>query len=261
MAATNTPTAFVTGGSRGIGLGVVQALIDAGYAVAFNGVRPEAAVAELLTELRSSSRQDVIYVAGDIGDSADRHRMVDEVYARFGYLNVLINNAGVAPRERSDLLEVSEESYERVVGINLQGTFFLTQAIARRMVADRQSDDTFTAYIINVGSISATVASINRGQYCISKAGLGMMTQLFATRLAPEGIPVYELRPGIIRTDMTSAVAEKYDKLIAEGLMLQPRWGYPEDVGRAVKALVDGAFAYSTGQVIMIDGGLTVSRL
>ncbi|PPK86220.1 NAD(P)-dependent dehydrogenase (short-subunit alcohol dehydrogenase family) [Neolewinella xylanilytica] len=255
------PTALVTGGSRGIGLGIVRALIAQDYEVALNGVRAEAEVFDLLAELRDLSERDVHYVQGNIGDTQDRARIVEEAYGKLGHLNVLVNNAGVAPRERSDLLELSEHSYDRVMDINLKGPFFLTQAIARRMVADRAENDRFQAYIINVGSISATVASTNRGQYCTSKAGMGMMTQLFAARLAAEGIPVYELRPGIIKTDMTSVVTEKYDRLIAEGLTLQPRWGYPKDVGRAVAALVRGDFPYSTGQVIMIDGGLTLQRL
>ncbi|WP_116105297.1 3-ketoacyl-ACP reductase [Lewinella sp. IMCC34191] len=254
-------TAFVTGGSRGIGLGIVRSLIGQGYEVALNGVRAERDIGDLLAELRESSERDVHYVQGNVGDTEERERIVDEVYGKLGHLNVLVNNAGVAPRERGDLLDMSEHSYDRVMGINLKGPFFLTQAIARRMVANRREDDHFSAYVINVGSISATVASINRGQYCTSKAGMGMMTQLFAARLAGEGIPVYELRPGIIKTDMTSAVTEKYDRLIADGLTLQPRWGTPKDVGRAVAALVRGDFPYSTGQVIMIDGGLTIPRL
>ncbi|MGB3798762.1 MAG: 3-ketoacyl-ACP reductase, partial [Lewinella sp.] len=207
-------TAFVTGGSRGIGLGIVRALIGQGYEVALNGVRAEADVRDLLAELRELSERDVHYVQGNIGDTEDRERIVEAVYDTVGRLNVLVNNAGVAPRERSDLLDMTEHSYDRVMDINLKGPFFLTQAIARRMVRDRESDSSFSAYIINIGSISATVTSVNRGQYCTSKAGMGMMTQLFAARLAAEGIPVYELRPGIIQTDMTSAVTEKYDKLI-----------------------------------------------
>ncbi|THH41711.1 3-ketoacyl-ACP reductase [Neolewinella litorea] len=254
-------TAFVTGGSRGIGLGIARELVKLGYAVAINGVRPAADVIDVLAGLREHSTADVHYVQGNIGAVGDRERIVEEVYGHFGALDVLVNNAGVAPRERSDLLEMSEESYDRVLDINLKGPFFLTQAIARRMVERQGTESTAEPCIINVGSVSATVASENRGQYCISKAGIGMMTQLFATRLGREGIPVYELRPGIIRTDMTQGVTEKYDKMIAEGLTVQPRWGSPEDVGRAVGALVRGDFPYSTGQVIMIDGGLTVSRL
>ena len=176
-------------------------------------------------------------------------------------MHLLVNNAGVAPRERNDILDASEDSYDWVMNINLKGPYFLSQAAANWMLAQKQEDDSFEGMIVNITSISATVASINRGDYCLSKAGLGMMTQLFATRLAPHGIPVYEVRPGIIATDMTSGVQAKYDKLIEEGLMLQPRWGTPEDVGKAVVGLAQGYFAYSTGQVIMVDGGMLVDRL
>jgi NAD(P)-dependent dehydrogenase (short-subunit alcohol dehydrogenase family) len=252
--------ALITGGSRGIGLGIARALAAEGWCLAINGVRPEESVGHTLDELRTTG-VEVIYVQGDIGQGEDRVRMIREVIDHFGHLNALINNAGVAPQERNDLLEMTEGSYDRVMGINLKGTFFLSQLAAREMVALKKADPDFEAYIVNISSISATVASINRGQYCISKAGMSMVTQLFANRLAPEGIPVYELRPGVIKTDMTSVVTEKYDKLIAEGLTLQPRWGFPEDVGKAVAALVRGDFPYSTGQVIMIDGGLTQARL
>lgn len=252
--------ALVTGGSRGIGLGVAQALAKEGIDLAINGVRPEENVKETLEALRQAG-VDVIYAQGDISQKADRERMVQEIWDHFGQLNILVNNAGVAPRERNDLLNMTEDSYDWVMGINLKGPLFLTQAIASKMVEHRKADADFEGYIVNVSSISATVASINRGEYCISKAGVGMVTQLFATRLAAEGIPVYELRPGVIKTDMTSVVTGKYDKLIAEGLTLQPRWGFPEDIGKAVASLVRGDFPYSTGQVIMIDGGLTAQRL
>lgn len=252
--------AFITGGSRGIGLGIAEALASEGYDLAINGVRPEERVTDTLDSLRARG-VEVRYVQGDIGNAADRNRMVYEIWDHFGQLNVLVNNAGVAPKERNDLLEMSEDSYDWVMGINLKGPLFLTQAIANKMLAHRKSDPGFPACIVNVSSISATVVSINRGEYCISKAGLSMVTQLFATRLGAEGIPVYELRPGVTKTDMTSVVTEKYDKLIAGGLTVQPRWGFPEDVGKAVASLVKGDFPYSTGQVIMIDGGLTIPRL
>lgn len=254
----SAPTALVTGGSRGIGRGIATALLKEGYTVAINGRRSETEVADVLEALRTYGT--AIYVSGDIGNDADRERLVQNVYERLGILNLLVNNAGVAPRERGDLLDMSPGSYDRVMGINLRGPFFLTQSVARRMVMQAE-DDEFCGCIINVSSISATVASINRGQYCISKAGMGMMTKLFAVRLAPAGIPVYELRPGIIKTDMTSAVTEKYDRLIADGLTLQPRWGNPDDIARATVALARGDFPYSTGEVFMLDGGLTVERL
>ncbi len=162
---------------------------------------------------------------------------------------------------RADLLETSEESYDYVLNTNLRGVFFLTQAVARDMVAAKKSGAAFSAAIVNITSISATVISINRGEYCIAKAGLSMLTQLFAVRLGADGVPVYEVRPGVIKTDMTAGVTSKYDKLIAEGLCVQPRWGFPDDVGRAVASLARGDFPYSSGQVIMVDGGLTLPRL
>lgn len=251
--------ALVTGGSRGIGLGIAKALAAEGWSLAINGVRPEEAVQETMKELRATGAE-TIYAQGDIGSSEDRSRMIEEVVAHYGQLNALINNAGVAPKERGDLLDMSETSYDRVLNINLKGTFFLSQLAAREMVSKKQDDPNFSACIVNISSVSATMVSVNRGQYCISKAGMSMVTQLFANRLAAEGIPVYELRPGVIKTDMTSVVTEKYDKLIAEGLTLQPRWGFPEDIGKGVAAVVRGDFPYSTGQVIMIDGGLSQPR-
>lgn len=226
-----------------------------------NGMRPEADVAEPLEKLRSHGVK-VAYVAGNIGDVEGRDAIV-AACREFsgGALNLLVNNAGVAPKQRLDVLETTEENYDRVIDINLKGVFFLTQALARDMVEARSKDASFSATIVNVGSISATVVSINRGEYCIAKAGLAMLTQLFAVRLGGEGIPVYELRPGVTKTDMTAGVTDKYDKLIGEGLCVQPRWGYPEDVAKATAALARGDFPYSTGQVVMVDGGLTIPRL
>lgn len=257
---THSPVALITGGSRGIGLGIAHSLANAGFDLAINGIRPQDSVTETLTQLSQTGSQ-VIYCQGDIGKKEDRDRMLAQVRESFGRLNVLVNNAGVAPRERKDLLEASEDSYDWVMNINLKGPYFLTQAAANWMVEQKQSDPDFSASIINISSISATIASVNRGEYCISKAAMSMMTQLYATRLGSIGIPVYEVRPGIIMTDMTAGVQEKYDRLIADGLTIQPRWGYPEDVGKAVVALASGQFPYSTGQVIMVDGGLTQPRL
>ncbi|WP_020527644.1 3-ketoacyl-ACP reductase [Flexithrix dorotheae] len=253
-------SALVTGGSRGIGLGVALQLADAGYDLAINGMRPENDVADVLETLRSKNVK-VIYCQGNIGDAADRNGMIQKIKEEFGQLNVLVNNAGVAPNERKDLLETSEESFDRVLGINLKGSFFLTQLAANWMVEQKTANPDFKASIINVSSISATTASINRGEYCVSKAGLSMVTQLFAVRLGDLDIPVYEVRPGIITTDMTSGVKEKYDKLFAEGIAVQKRWGTTEDVGKAVRALATGDFPYSTGQVIMVDGGFSIDRL
>ncbi|SHG07076.1 NAD(P)-dependent dehydrogenase, short-chain alcohol dehydrogenase family [Fodinibius roseus] len=254
------PVALVTGGSRGIGKGICKKLCENGYNVAFNGVRPEGQVRETLKEL-SSTGSDVIYCQGDISSATDRESIMAGIRSHFGRLNVLVNNAGVAPRERKDPLKATEESYERVMRINLKGPYFLTQGVARWMVEQKQEDSSFSATIVNVGSISASVVSPKRGEYCMSKAGLAMHSKIWAVRLAEYDIPVYEVRPGIIKTDMTSAVTDKYDKLIAGGLTAQPRWGYPEDVGKGVLSLVEGDFPYSTGEVMMIDGGLSIQRL
>jgi 3-oxoacyl-[acyl-carrier protein] reductase len=182
------------------------------------------------------------------------------VRERFGRLDVLVNNAGMAPRARADILEATEESFEEVLKTNLQGPYFLTQAAANWMIAQKKADPAFRGSIINISSVSATVASVSRGEYCISKAALSMATHLWAVRLGEYDIPVYEVRPGLVKTDMTAAVRAKYDKLLAEGFALQRRWGLPEDVGKAVAALVRGELPYSTGQVIMVDGGLTLPR-
>lgn len=252
--------ALVTGGTRGIGFGIAEALAREGFDLAVCGVRDESAVDEALNALRASGR-DVLYCQADVASAEARSRMLDAVQARFGRLNVLVNNAGVAPTVRADILNATEESFDRLIKTNLQGPYFLTQAVANEMVARKKANPAFQACIINVSSISATVASPNRGDYCISKAGISMATQLWAVRLGEFDIPVYEIRPGIIKTDMTSTVQAKYDKLIGEGIMLQARWGLPEDVGRAAAMLARGDLAYSTGQVIMVDGGFTVPRL
>lgn len=253
-------TALVTGGSRGIGFGVALALAKEGYDLAINGVRGEAEVTEPLDELRRHNVK-VIYCPGNIGDVKDRDAVIAKTVSNFSGINLLVNNAGVAPQKRNDILDLDEESYDRLMNINLKGTFFLTQQVARHMQALSESDSSFRGCIISVTSMSAEVASINRAEYCMSKAALGMMTKLFAVRLADANIPVYEIRPGIFKTDMTSVVQEKYDKLIKEGLTLEKRWGLPEDIGKIVAALARGEIPYSTGQVITADGGLTISRL
>ena len=253
-------TALITGGSRGIGLGIARALAANGFDLAINGVRPESAVTEVISELKAAGA-DVVYCQGDLASSADRERMLEKVRKHYGRLNVLVNNAGIAPRERRDILEATEESFDEVMSTNLKGNYLLTQKATNWMIDLKKADAAFAACIVNVSSISATVASVNRGEYCISKAGISMATQLFAVRLGEYNIPVFEVRPGVISTDMTSGVKEKYDKLIAGGLCVTPRWGFPEDVGKAVAALAAGNFPYSTGQVIMVDGGLTIPRL
>ena len=252
--------ALVTGGSRGIGLGIARCLAAEGCDLAVCGVREEAAVEESLAELRGLGAE-VLYCRADVSDATARDGMIQQIQKRFGRLNVLVNNAGVAPNVRADITEATEESFERLIRINLQGPFFLTQAAANWMITQRHADESFEGCVVNVGSISATVASPSRGEYCISKAGIAMATQLWAVRLGEEGIPVYEIRPGVIKTDMVKAVEGKYDKLISEGLCVQPRWGMPHDVGKAAAMLVRGDMPYSTGQVLMVDGGLTLQRL
>jgi NAD(P)-dependent dehydrogenase (short-subunit alcohol dehydrogenase family) len=252
--------ALITGAGRGIGLGIAMALAAEACDIVVMDIQPEDAVMPALSELRNLGA-DVLYCRADVTDPEARQRTLDEIEARFGKLNVLVNNAGVAPKVRADILEASEESYDWVMTINLKGPYFLTQAVANWMIAQQEEDPDFEGTIVNISSISATVASPSRGEYCLSKAGVSMATKLWATRLGEFDIPVFEIRPGVIKTDMTKTVQEKYDRLIAEGLTLQERWGYPEDVGRAVAALVRGDFAYSTGQVILVDGGMTLQRL
>lgn len=261
-AATSSPArvAIVTGGARGIGLGVAHALAAEGWHLAVVGVRPADQAAETLTALRAHGGE-VLYVQADVSSIPDRARLVATVKEHFGRLHLLVNNAGVAPNVRADLLDATEESFERVLKINLQGPYFLTQAVANWMIAQKKADAAWQGAIVNVSSISAIVASVNRGEYCISKAGVSMATQLFAVRLGEFDIPVYEVRPGVIKTDMTAGVTEKYDKLIAGGLCVQPRWGLPADIGRAVAALARRDLPYSTGQVINVDGGLMLRRL
>ena len=216
--------ALITGGSRGIGFGIAKHLAENGFDIAINGVREEDAVRDVLQNLRNAGA-DVLYCQGDISVTADRKKIIAQVKKHFGKLHVLVNNAGIAPKERKDILETTEESFDRLIATNLKGSYFLTQHAANWMIEQKKADTSFTSCIINVSSISATVASVNRGEYCISKAGLSMATQLFAVRLGEFDIPVYEVRPGVIYTDMTAGVKEKYDKLIEEGLCVQNRWG------------------------------------
>lgn len=251
--------ALITGGSRGIGLGIAQALASAGFDLAINGVRPEGDAAAALESLRKLG-SEVVYCQGNIGDQTDRARIVQAALERFEQIDVLVNNAGVAPLVRKDLLELDVENFDRLLDINLKGTFFLTQAVSLHML-ETASDRRRPGRIITITSVSATHASVNRGEYCISKAGLAMMTKLFAARLATDGIGVFEVRPGIIHTDMTAGVQEKYDRLIANGLTLEPRWGEASDVGNAVALLATGRLTYATGQVLDIGGGMTVERL
>ena len=253
-------TALITGGTRGIGLGIAKILAGEGYNLALNGRRDEEQVKSVLDDLKSGGIE-VIYSRGDIGSKKDRGEILETIREQFGSLNLLVNNAGMAPRERKDILEAGEESYDEVMQVNLKGPYFLTQAAANMMIASKKNDAGFDACIITISSVSATLASVNRGDYCLSKAGLAMMTRLFAARLGEYNIPVYEIRPGIVTTDMTQGVRDKYDKMIEEGLLVQKRWGTPEDIGKIVAMLARGDLTYSTGQVIMADGGMTVGRL
>ncbi len=252
--------ALITGGSRGIGLGIAEQLADSGFDLAINGVREAADVTGAVAALEKRGAA-VLYCRGNVAEPTDRQAIVDAIRKRFGRLDVLVNNAGVAPNVRADILDATEESFDRLIDINLKGPYFLTQLVAHWMIEQRKSDATFLGVIVNVSSVSATEASINRGDYCISKAGLAMATQLWAHRLAEFGIAVYEIRPGLIRTDMSAPVAEKYDRMIADGLLVENRWGLPEDAGRAVAVLARGEITYATGNVFNIDGGLTLRRL
>jgi 3-oxoacyl-[acyl-carrier protein] reductase len=252
--------ALVTGGTRGIGLGIALKLAQAGFTLAISGRRDPAQVAPVLEQLRKYSKRS-IYIKADVASTADRLWLIADVGDQLGRLDVLVNNAGIAPRTRADLLEAGEESFDEVMGTNLRGPYFLTQAAAAWMIRQRAKDPAAKYSIINISSVSATVASVNRGDYCISKAGIAMATKLWAARLAEYGIHVYEVRPGIIETDMTEGVKGKYDALIEGGILLEKRWGTPEDVGTAVSALARGEIPYATGAVLVLDGGLTLARL
>lgn len=252
-------TALVTGGCRGIGLAITKRLCADGYAVAAMGTAPAEKYADVLAAIRAEGG-DCAYVQGDVSVAADRARCIQETVARFGRLDALVNNAGVAPLVRADLLEMTEESFDRVLAINTKGTLFMSQLAARQMLRQEPVGKK-RGTIVNVGSCSAEVSSTSRGEYCVSKAGVAMLTKLFADRLAPEGILVHEVRPGVIETDMTEVVHEKYDNLIEQGLFPIPRWGKPEDVGNAVAALCSDDFLYTTGNYIDIDGGFHIKRL
>ena len=252
-----TSNILITGGARGIGAGIVRRLAQTGHNPAFCGRKDDPSFHELAKQIGDEFGVRCRYFQCDVSCPEDRERLIDSFVKEFGSLDVLVNNAGVAPEVRADLLDMGPESFDRVMGINLRGPFFLTQLAAKEML--KAPKEKFRC-IINIGSVSADYASINRGEYCLSKAAVAMSTKLFAVRLADEGICVYEIRPGVIKSDMTGTVAAKYDKMIADGLTLQRRWGYPEDIGKAVEALVSGAFGYSTGQVINVDGGLSILR-
>lgn len=252
--------ALVTGASRGIGRGIAIALAEAGHDVVVNYARNREAAEEVQAEVTKRGQRAHL-VQADIASTGDRQRLVDEATQAFGRIDLLVNNAGVAPTQRADILDATEESFDRLISTNLKGPYFLTQLVAAQMISQDNQDENKPKIVV-VSSISAYAASVDRGDYCIAKAGLTMLTQLWATRLAGHGINVYELRPGIIKTDMTGGVQEKYDKLIFEqDLTPIKRWGEPEDVGKAVVAIAQGLLPFSTGQVIDIDGGFHLRRL
>jgi 3-oxoacyl-[acyl-carrier protein] reductase len=257
------PVSLVTGAGRGIGRGVAIELAKLGHAVVVNYAGNAVAAEECLRLVREAGG-DGITVQADVSVSADRERLVQESLDAYGRIDLLVNNAGVAPIVRADLLEASEESFDRLIDINLKGPYFLTQIVARRMIEQIRRGDV-SAFgpprIVTVTSVSAYTASVNRGDYCVAKAGLAMMTALYAARLAEYGVNVYEVRPGVIATDMTEGVKEKYDRMIEQGAWPIRRWGQPEDVGRAVAAIARGDFPYSTGEVINVDGGFHLRML
>jgi 3-oxoacyl-[acyl-carrier protein] reductase len=254
---TTARVALVTGGTRGIGLGIARALAGEGWGLALCGVRDAGEVRGVLDELEGRAT----YFQADVSRVEDRARLAAAIGERYGAVDALVNNAGRAPRVRADILDATEDSFEELMRINLQGPYFLTQALARQMVERKTANPSLAGAIVFVTSVSAEMVSIARGEYCVSKAGLAMAARLFAARLAPLGIPVYEVRPGIIATDMTAAVREIYDARIADGLVPERRWGQPDDVGRTVAALVRGDLPYATGSVIHVDGGLSLPRL
>lgn len=257
---TDRRVALVTGGTRGIGLGVADRLAREGFDLCVCGVRASTDAAPAINQLTAHG-VEAIYAQANIGTVAGRSSLVEAVRSRFGRLDLLVNNAGVAPKERKDILESDEESFDWVMGINLKGPWFLTRDVARWMIAQRDLHPDRALGIVNIGSVSADIASTTRGDYCLSKAALGMSTRLWAARLGEHGIPVWEVRPGIIATDMTAGVKEKYDAFIADGNLVEPRWGTPEDIGRAVAMLARGDLPYATGQVLTLDGGLGLRRL
>ncbi len=252
-------TAIITGSSRGIGLATAKQLASDGYNIVMVATGDREKNDRAVREVEEKGAE-VLYVKANVAETSDRKRIVEEAVKKFGRIDVLVNNAGVAPLVRADLLEMTEESWDRVMTINTKGNMFMTQAVAKVMVKQDLVNGR-RGCIVNVSSCSAEVSSTSRGEYCVSKAGISMLTTLYADRLAGEGIIVNEVRPGVIATDMTSTVEAKYNALIKEGLFPIARWGYPEDVANAVSALVSDKFLYTTGNHIDIDGGFHIKRL
>jgi 3-oxoacyl-[acyl-carrier protein] reductase len=254
------PVALVTGGSRGIGFGIAKKLAEAGYDLGINGIRPESDAQANLDELKALGSK-VVYLQGNIAEKTDRKSIIEGLKAHFGKIDVLVNNAGVAPRVRCDVLEVTEEDYDHLMNINEKGTFFLTQEIAKWMLDIKAANPAAQISIINITSVSAELASPKRAAYCMSKASLSMLSKTMAVRMAPHGIAVYEIRPGFVDTDMIEKVRETYLTLVQEGATLEPRIGKPEDIGQVVATLVKGDLPYASGQIINVDGGLTIARM
>lgn len=263
--ASSPPVVLVTGSSRGLGRGVAEELARAGCSVAVHYASNRAAAEQAAAACEAAAvaaDQRFPLVQGDIGSTVGRESLFAQTLDAFGRIDALVNNAGVAPRVRADITEATADVFDEVIAINLKGPYFLSQLAARWWLAHPDQGRLSGGYkLVFVSSLSAAAASTNRGEYCISKAGLGMATQLWAARLADHGVQVLELRPGIMATDMTAGVKEKYDKLLADGIVPQRRWGRPEDVGLAVRAIVEGRFPFSTGDVINIDGGFHLKRL
>lgn len=256
------PVAIVTGASRGIGKAVAKELAVMGFDIVINYFdfkdgKPDDSAAEQTTKEIKGCK----ILRGDVSNAQDRNKLVEFTKEKFGRCDMLVNNAGVAPAKRVDILEATEDSYDRVMNINLKGPYFLTQFVANWMIEQKKQNPARNFRIVNTASMSSYTSSPARGEYCLSKAGVSMMTMLYADRLAEFGIGVFEIRPGIIMTDMTSVVKEKYDKLIAEGITPIKRWGQPEDIAKAVGAIAEGRLDFSTGQAINVDGGFHLRRL
>lgn len=254
------PVAMVTGGRRGIGRGISFALAESGFDIVVVDLEHDALVEETRAGVSARGRH-CEFVLGDIADIDMRDTLVDRVWKSFGTVDCLVNNAGVQVKQRGDLLDVTPESFDRVMGINLRGTFFLTQTVARRMILEDRTDDDRFRSIVTISSANAYLVGPDRPEYCFSKTSLSMMTRMFALRLGLHRISTYDVRPGIIRTDMTQPVAEKYDRFIGEGLTPIARWGEPADVGRVVASLASGLVPFSTGDSYHVDGGLHIQKL
>jgi 3-oxoacyl-[acyl-carrier protein] reductase len=248
---------FITGGRRGIGRAIAYAFAENGHDIILNDLAEDEAARETLEAIEARGAK-AHFLKADIGEVSGHEALVESAFAAFGGIDVLVNNAGISVARRGDMLEATPQSFDRLIAVNLRGPFFLTQAVARRWLREGSAP---ARSIVNIASANANMASIDRAEYCLSKTGVGMMTKLYALRLADAGIAVFEIRPGVIRTDMTAVVSADYEKRIAEGLTPAGRWGEPEDVARAVVALTTGEFHFSTGEIIHVDGGLHIARL